>query len=167
MTPLIAIVRRLAVVALLLVSPAQLLAQPAAELVKKLQELTRDMKPMQLRPEDDELRKLQIEKYNVALEEVRQELEDFRNNLTTLETVMTSCRQFLQADLDVQSRPEDKIRVLRQALELVKWYEGRLDQAVKDRVGSRADLLRVRYRRLELEADIVKCRREMLNAPGK
>lgn len=133
-------------------------AQPSAELIDKLLALSKQKK-LDARGEKDELRKLLIERHNVALDELKEACEEFQRNLATNAIVYEAARHFLQTELEVQARPEGRVKVLEKALEIVRWYENRQERGVKANQVPRTDLLRTRYQRLTLEIDLLKAKR--------
>jgi hypothetical protein len=144
---------------------AFLLVQSAAAqdtgVIDKLLEFAREKKKAEPKAGDDELRKLLIQRYNVALDELTQQCEDFKKNLTAQQAVFDAARHLVQADLEMQTEPKDRAKVLENALEIVKWYEAKLEAGLKANIGSRAELLRTQYIRLTFEIDLAKIRKEM------
>jgi hypothetical protein len=104
-------------------------AQPADDLIDKLMELSKQKKRLKAGKEDDELRQLLVKRYNVAVEELKLRCEDFKKHTATKATVFEAGKHLLQADLELQTKPAEKVKVMEKALELVKWYEKRLERA--------------------------------------
>lgn len=142
---------------LLLGAILEIPAQPADELIDRLLALSKE-KP-RVAAGEDELRRLLVQRYNIALDELKETCQDFRRNLATKATVFEAGRHLLQADLEMQTGPEGRVRVLEKALDLLRWYEKRLEQAHRDRLIPRADLLRTRYQRLSLEIKLLEAKR--------
>lgn len=138
-------------------------AQPTEELIDKLLELSKQKKKLK-EGKEDELHKLLVQRYNIAVDELQLRCEDFKNQIATKAMVFEAGKHLLQAELELQSKPADKVKVLGQTIELVRWYEQRLERALKDGLVSRADLLRVQYTRVTLEIDLVKMKRGMADA---
>jgi hypothetical protein len=137
------------------------LAQPATGVIDKLLEFARDKKKAEPKAGDDDLRKLLIQRYNVALDELTQQCEDFKKSLTAQPAVFEAARHLVQADLEMQTEAKDRAKVIENALEIVKWYEGKLEAGLKSNIGSRAEFLRIQYTRLTFEIELAKIRREM------
>src|SRR5262245_24459913 len=142
---------------LLLSSPAK--AQPDEELIDKLLQLSKDKKKVEPGKDDDELRKLLVRRYNVAIDELKLRCEEFKKSVATQPMVVEAGKHLLQADLEMQTKTEDKVKVLERAIDLMRWYENRMERAVKGGLVGRADLLRVEYTRLTMEIDLVKLKR--------
>jgi hypothetical protein len=142
-------------------------AQPAEELIDKLLELSRQKTKLAVGKGDDELRKLLVERYNVAVDELKLRCEDFKRSVATKATVFEAGRHLLHADLELQTAPAEKVKVLEKTIDLARWYEKRLERALKDGLVSQADLLRVKYSRLTLEIDLVKTKKSAAEAPPK
>jgi hypothetical protein len=142
-------------------------AQPTDEAIDKLVEIAKDRKKLQPRADEDELRRLLLQRYNVALEELTQRCEDFRRNLGTRPAVFQAARDLLQAELELQEKPEGRAGVLEKTLEVVKWYEARQERAWKEGQALRADYLRTQFIRLNLEIELLKTRREIRGTRSK
>jgi hypothetical protein len=136
-------------------------AAPDDKLIDKLLTLSKSKMPLDLENEKDPLRKLLATRYNVAIEELKQRCEDFKKSLALRTQVIDAARHLLQAELDLQTGPEGRVKVLEGVVELIKWYEGQLEEGLKAEVGLRAELLRVRYERLTFEIELLKARQEM------
>jgi hypothetical protein len=152
---------RLALLPALLLCLAPAAAAQPADVIDKLLDFAKEKKKIEPKDGDGDLRKLQVQRYNVALEELAQRGEDYKKNLTNQQTVFDAARHLVEAELEVQAKPEDRAKVLEKVVELVKWYEDKLERSLKEDVGSRAELLRARYTRLTYEIDLLKTRREM------
>jgi hypothetical protein len=148
-------------VLVLLLSVAPLAAQPAEKVIDKLLEFARDHKKIEPKADEDQLRKLLIQRYNVARDELLERCEDFKKNIGAQPAVFEAARQLVQADLEVQTTPQDRAKVLEKALDTIKWYEGNLERALKDNLGSRAEFHRVQFRRLSYEIELLKIQREI------
>jgi hypothetical protein len=146
---------------------SSLRAQPADELIDKLLELSRAKTKLKADKGDDPLRRLLVERYNVAVDELKLRCEDFKKHTATKAMVVEAGKQLLHADLELQDKPADKAKVLERAVELLRWYENRLERAAGDGLVPRADLLRVRYNRLGLEIDLARLKKEMAAGGGK
>ncbi|MFO0878273.1 MAG: hypothetical protein U0840_13055 [Gemmataceae bacterium] len=143
--------------------------QPSDEVIDRLLKLSKEKQRAKAGPGDDALRGLQVQRYNVALEELRLRCEDFKRNLTPKVTVFEAGRNLLQAELELQTRPADRVKVLEEVVELMRWYEKRMEQREKDNLITRADLRRVQYTRLSLEIDLAKLKQSLAkseSAPG-
>lgn len=156
----------LALIAWLCLS-APILAQPAERLIDRLLELSKKKQRLEPGKDDDELRRLLIQRYNVAMDELRLRCEDFKRNLASRQLVYEAGRNLLQAELELQTTPAGKIKVLEQAAELLRWYEKRLEEAVKDDLVIQADLLRARYTRLTMEIELLRLKRTIAPPPMK
>jgi len=154
-------------VALLLALACPAPAQPPDQLIDKLLELAREKKIAEPQAGEDELRLLLIKRFNIGLEELKQRCEDFKKNLASIATVFEAGRHMLDAELEMQTTPEGRVKVLERTLELVRWQEARIEQSLKAKVGLRADLLKVQYFRVGLEIDLVKSRRAINTSRAK
>lgn len=135
--------------------------RPAEELIGKLLDLAKAKKKVDVSKADDELRRLLGQRYNVAVEQLADRCEDFKKQVATKQMVVEAGKDLLQAELELQTTNEGRLKVLTTMVELMRWYEGRLELALKAELIPKADLLRVRYVRLSFEIDVVKMKRAM------
>jgi hypothetical protein len=146
-------------------SPAR--GQPADELIAKLLDLSKEKAKLTPGKDDDELRQLLIARYNVAVEELKLRCEDFKKHLATKVAVVEAGKHLLEAELELQTKPADRLRVLERTADLLRWYEKRVEAALKDGLIPRAELLRVRFVRLSMEIDIAKTKQALGKGPAK
>lgn len=139
--------------------------QPSDELIAKLLDLSKEKPKLTPGKGDDELRRLLVERYNVALEELTLRCQDFKKHLATKTVVVEAGKQLLQAEMELQTTPADRLRVLEQAADLLRWYEKRLEEALKNGLIPRAELLRVRFARLSREIDIARAKQALGKGP--
>lgn len=144
----------LALVALLLAASSlagQATNKLIDEITKKLKELPRH----EPKTDDSPLRKLLIQRYNVALEEATQRCDDYKKGLSTMDQVILSSRELLTAELEMLTDPQEKIAALERVIGVLRWYEREQEAALKEGIGLRAELLRTRHRRLDLEIQVL------------
>ena len=144
-------------------SPAR--GQPNDELIAKLLDLSKEKKKLALGKNDDEMRQLLIRRYNIAVEELGLRCEDFKKHLATKATVVEAGKQLLHAELEMQTTPGDRLKVLEKSHDLASWYEKRLEGALKNGLITRAELLRVRFVRLTVEIEIAKAKQGLRKQP--
>jgi hypothetical protein len=139
-------------------------AQTVPQLIDRIIKDLASRSKVQPRSDDDQLQKLLIERYNVALEEVQQRCEDFKKGLNTMDAVIESSRDMLTAEVAMRTDPQEKIKALERVIEIVRWYEGKLEIGLKEGVGLRADLLRARHGRLNYEIEVLRIKQGMQGA---
>jgi outer membrane protein TolC len=157
--------RPLAAGAVLLLAPLALLAQQPepAKLSPESIAFFND-KPLPIDPKEDELQQVLKKRVNAALAEVRDHHERLQKGRGTLDRFLDSCRRLFEARMDLYQKPAERVPVLERYLEVAKDMEGVLEARQKAGLGTRADVERIRFGRLTIEAALLKARRE---ADGK
>ncbi len=145
----------------LLLSVATASAQPTTQLIDRIFKEVQSRPKVEPKSDDPPLRRLLIERCNVAREEVLQRCEDFKKGLSSRDKVVEAARDQLTAEMEMLTGPEEKVKALERIIELIRWYEGELERALKDGVGLRADILRARHSRLNYEIEILRLKQGM------
>jgi hypothetical protein len=151
----------------LLLAAQSAVSQPAAALVERLLKISKEKKTIVVKSDDAPLRKLLTERYNVALETLRLRCKDYQNSLIALDPVFQAARNCFRAELALQEKHPDRIKILEEGISLVRWYEDELDKSVKEGFVPRAELLSIRYDRLGLEIELLQERKWMERGEGK
>lgn len=149
----------------LVVTPSR--AQPDDELIDKLLDLAKQKKPLRIGRDQDAMRQLLMRRYNIALDELKERCTDFKKHLATRDNVFEAGRHLLQADLELQTRLTERARVLEKTLDLVRWYERRLEASRRLGHVTRGDVLRVQFQRATLEIDLLEVRRKISGLPPR
>jgi hypothetical protein len=131
-------------------------------------------KPFKEEPKDDDLRKLLKAQYNEALGELKDyyELENAANrNGVTLrgdpDDLYGPWQRLVRAGLELCDKPDEKIALLKQYLEMTKEAEKVAQQRYdtgRVRIGA---LNRARYERLGAEVQLIRAKREADKRIGK
>lgn len=131
------------------------LSQPNVDLVERMLKISKEKKTISPKSDDSPVRKLQIEQFNIALEELQLRCREFQTKIIRLEPVIDSCRKVFRSELALYDDPKDRIKLIEQVIDLVKWYEKELEKNLKEGLGNRGDYLKIRYDRLGLEAELL------------
>jgi len=132
-----------------------LLSQTGDALVERLVKIAKEKKVIKPKSDDKPYLRLKIEQYNLALEELQIRCKDFQNKLIRLETVIEAARKVFRSELNITDKSSERIRIYEEAIGLVKWYEGELEKSLKNGSGNKADMLKMRFDRLGLEAELI------------
>src|SRR4051812_38728748 len=140
----------------LVLTSGQATAQPREMLVERILEKIRAQPRIESKSDDMPLHRLLTERYNVSVEELKQRCEDYLKGLCSLDKVIQSAQGQLTAHLELLTDPQEKVKALEFVVELLRWYEGELDAALKQGIGLRADLLQIRRARLTREIEVLR-----------
>jgi hypothetical protein len=124
-------------------------------------------KPLEIKGADGELRRLMKERYNAAVQGARGRWQEFLAGRCSLDGLLPSARQVLDAGLPLNDRAADRIALLAQFAELARDVE-KVAQA-RHQAGQIpiTEAAQARYLRLDAEIRLLQARRDQERMKGK
>ncbi len=116
------------------------------------------LKPVEVAAEDSELQKKLKERHNVAVALLQERISEYKKGTRELSLVFEAARLTADAKLDLADKPEARIAVLEQTLEMAKAVEDHLQQQIKKGFGSKGDVERARFARLSVEIELLRAK---------
>lgn len=116
------------------------------------------LKPVEATGDDSELQKKLKERHNVAVALLQERMNEHKKGTRDLSLVFEAAKLTADAKLDLADKPEAKVAVLEQTLEVARAVEEHLQQQIKKGFGSKGDLERARFTRLSVEVEILKAK---------
>ena len=116
------------------------------------------LKPVEVAAEDSELQKKLKERHNVAVALLQERISEYKKGTRDLSLVFEAAKLTADAKLDLADKPEARIAVLEQTLEVAKLVEDHLQQQIKKGFGSKGDLERARFARLSVEIELLRAK---------
>jgi hypothetical protein len=111
--------------------------------------------PLELKDDDSQLLRLKKERFNAALNEAKARFDLYKRGLTKLPDLIEVGQRLFSAEVDLYDKPEDRVRVLQQHLDVFSEAEGNLERQVKEGLATQADLEQLRYNKASLEIDLL------------
>jgi hypothetical protein len=116
------------------------------------------LKPVEVASEDSELQKKLKERHNVAVALLQERISEYKKGTRELSLVFEAAKLTADAKLELADKPEARIAVLEQTLEMAKVVEDHLEQQLKKGFGSKGDLERARLARLSVEIELLRAK---------
>jgi hypothetical protein len=120
-----------------------------------------DRKPLKADPKDDELRKLQIARYNEAIAELQEWNAIVERGQTSPHVLFEAAVRVTHAGLEVYDKPDDRINLLTEYVELTRMVEKVFETRAGFGVVSKADVDRATYNRIDAEIQLLKAKRSL------
>jgi hypothetical protein len=118
------------------------------------------LKPAEIADGDSELQKKLKERHNAAVRLLEERVNEYKRGVRDASFVFDAARLTADAKLDLASTAEARSATLQQVLDVAKIVEGHLQQQLDKGFGSKADLERARYDRLNVEVEILKAKQQ-------
>lgn len=93
--------------------------------------------PVKQDPKDDELRKLLKARYNEAVAEMKARFTEFQAGKTTIDSMRGPSQRLVEAGLELNDGPKDRVKLLERLLEVAKEVERINQDLCGERHGSR------------------------------
>ena len=114
--------------------------------------------PLELKDDDTQLTRLKKQRFNAALNEAKARFDLYKRGLTKLPDLIEVGQRLFGAEVDLYDKPEDRVRVLEQHLEVYNEAEENLEKHVKEGLATQADLEELRYNKASLEIELLNTR---------
>jgi hypothetical protein len=111
--------------------------------------------PLELKDDDSQLLRLKKERFNAALNEAKARFDLYKRGLTKLPDLIEVGQRLFSAEVALYDKPEDRVRVLQQHLDVYSEAEGNLERHVKQGLATQADLEQLRYNKASVEIDLL------------
>jgi hypothetical protein len=132
-------------------------AQQARKLSPKVLEVL-NMPLLEIKGDEDAILRLKKERFNAALSEAKARFEMFKHGLTKSPDLIEVGERLFGAQVDLYDKPEDRVRVLQQQMDVYNEAEGNLEKQVKEGLAPEADLEHLRYNKASLEIELLTAR---------
>jgi hypothetical protein len=110
---------------------------------------------LELKDDDSQLLRLKKERFNAALNEAKARFDLYKRGLTKLPDLIEVGQRLFSAEVALYDKPEDRVRVLQQHLDVYSEAEGNLERHVKQGLATQADLEQLRYNKASVEIDLL------------
>jgi hypothetical protein len=124
-----------------------------------------DAKPLESATGDDDLRKLLKERYNAAVDMGRARFQEYVAGRGTLDILLEAGRYVLRAEVELNDKPADQVRVREKYLELTKEIEKINNARFQAGQLSLADKEQAHYVRVDAEIQLLKAKRKAKETP--
>jgi hypothetical protein len=153
---------RWALAALVLMPALQLSAhaQQARKLSPKVLEVL-NMPLLEIKEDEDPILRLKKERFNAALQEAKARFDMYKLGLTKSPDLIEVGERLFGAQVDLYDKPEDRVRVLQQQMDVYNEAEGNLQKQVKEGLAPEADLDHLRYNKISLEIELLMTRKDL------
>jgi hypothetical protein len=135
-------------------------AQQARKLSPKVLEVL-NMPLLEIKEDEDPILRLKKERFNAALQEAKARFDMYKLGLTKSPDLIEVGERLFGAQVDLYDKPEDRVRVLQQQLDVYNEAEGNLEKQVKEGLAPEADLDHLRYNKTSLEIELLTARRDL------
>ena len=135
-------------------------AQQARKLSPKVLEVL-NMPLLEIKEDEDPLLRLKKQRFNAALKEAKARFEMYKQGLTKSPDLIEVGERLFGAQVDLYDKPEDRVRVLQQQLDVYNEAEGNLEKQVKEGLAPEADLDHLRYNKASLEIELSTARKNL------
>jgi hypothetical protein len=135
-------------------------AQQARKLSPKVLEVL-NMPLLEIKEDEDPILRLKKERFNAALQEAKARFDMYKLGLTKSPDLIEVGERLFGAQVDLYEKPEDRVRVLQQQLDVYNEAEGNLEKQVKEGLAPEADLDHRRYNKTSLEIELLTARRDL------
>jgi hypothetical protein len=135
-------------------------AQQARKLSPKVLEVL-NMPLLEIKEDEDPILRLKKERFNAALQEAKARFDMYKLGLTKSPDLIEVGERLFGAQVDLYEKPEDRVRVLQQQLDVYNEAEGNLEKQVKEGLAPEADLDHLRYNKTSLEIELLTARRDL------
>jgi hypothetical protein len=110
---------------------------------------------LQIKEDEDPLLRLKKERFNAALSEAKARFDMYKHGLTKSPDLIEVGERLFGAEVDLYDKPEDRVRILQQQLDVYNEAEGNLEKQVKEGLAPEADLEHLRYNKSSLEIELL------------
>ena len=135
-------------------------AQQARKLSPKVLEVL-NMPLLEIKEDEDAILRLKKERFNAALQEAKARFDMYKLGLTKSPDLIEVGERLFGAQVDLYDKPEDRVRVLQQQLDVYNEAESNLQKQVKEGLAPEADLDHLRYNKTSLEIELLTTRKDL------
>jgi hypothetical protein len=116
---------------------------------------------LEIKEDEDPILRLKKERFNAALQEAKARFDMYKLGLTKSPDLIEVGERLFGAQVDLSDKPEDRVRVLQQQLEVYNEAEANLEKQVKEGLAPEADLDHLRYNKTSLEIELLTTRKNL------
>jgi hypothetical protein len=135
-------------------------AQQVRKLSPKVMEVL-SMPLLETKEDEDPILRIKKERFNAALKEAQARFEMYKHGLTKSPDLIEVGERLFGAQVDLYDKPEDRVRVLQQQLEVYNEAEINLEKQVKEGLAPEADLDHLRYNKASLAIELLTARKKL------
>ncbi|SRR5260370_15028717 len=118
------------------------------------------LKPIEPAKDDSELVKKLKERHNAGVLLLGERIKEYKKGTRAIGPVYEAASLVVEAKLDLAERPEARIAVLEQSLEVAQLFENYIQKQLGLGFGSKGDLERARFARLTVEVELLKAKQK-------
>ncbi len=116
---------------------------------------------LEIKEDEDPILRIKKERFNAALKEAQARFEMYKHGLTKSPDLIEVGERLFGAQVDLYDKPEDRVRVLQQQLEVYNEAEINLEKQVKEGLAPEADLDHLRYNKASLAIELLTARKKL------
>ena len=135
-------------------------AQQPRKLSPKVLEVL-NMPLLEIKEDEDPIVRIKKERFNAALKEAQARFDMYKHGLTKSPDLIEVGERLFGAQVDLYDKPEDRVRVLQQQLDVYNEAESNLEKQVKEGLAPDADLEHLRYNKASLQIELLTARKSL------